>query len=87
MQNSLYYTYTIYDLIWFCWVGFYGISTIVGYLMPNPLNTYIVNIYDLLTHFIDNILKRFKYFYQIQIILFTINPLFATSEVDTIIAI
>ena len=19
-----------------CWVGFYGISTIVGYLMPNP---------------------------------------------------
>ena len=22
---------------WFSWVGFYGISTIVGYLMPNPL--------------------------------------------------
>ena len=22
-------------------VGFYGISTIVGYLMPNPLYTYI----------------------------------------------
>ena len=30
-----------------CWVGFYGISTIVGYLMPNPLYTYISNIYDL----------------------------------------
>ena len=29
------------------WVGFYGISTIVGYLMPNPLDTYISNIYDL----------------------------------------
>ena len=28
-------------------VWFYGISTIVGYLMPNPLYTYISNIYDL----------------------------------------
>ena len=28
-------------------VGFYGISTIVGYLMPNPLYTYILIIYDL----------------------------------------
>ena len=28
------------------WVGFNGISTIVGYLMPNPLYTYILNIYD-----------------------------------------
>ncbi len=28
-------------------LGFYGISTIVGYLMPNPLYTYILNIYDL----------------------------------------
>ena len=27
--------------IWFGLVGFYGISTIVGYLMPNPLYTYI----------------------------------------------
>ena len=27
-------------------VGFYGISTIVGYLMPNPLYTYILNIWD-----------------------------------------
>ena len=25
-------------------VGFYGISTIVGYLMPNPIFTYILNI-------------------------------------------
>ena len=29
-------------------VGFYGISTIVGYLMPNPLYTYMLNIYDLI---------------------------------------
>ena len=27
-------------------VGFYGISTIVGYLMPNPFYPYILNIYD-----------------------------------------
>ena len=25
----------------------YGISTIVGYLMPNPLYTYVLDIYDL----------------------------------------
>ena len=31
-------------LVWFGLVGFYGISTIVGYLMPNPLYTYILNI-------------------------------------------
>ena len=28
-------------------VGFYGISTMVGYLMLNPLYTYILDIYDL----------------------------------------
>ena len=28
-------------------VGFYGISTIVGYLKPNPLYTYILHTYDL----------------------------------------
>ena len=26
---------------------FYDISTIVGYLMPNPIYTYILNTYDL----------------------------------------
>ena len=29
------------------WLGFYGISIIVGYLMPTPLYTYILNVYDL----------------------------------------
>ena len=43
-KSSL-YIYIKY--IWFCLVGFYGISTIVGYLMPNPLYAYILNIYDL----------------------------------------
>ena len=28
-------------------VWFYGISTSVGYLMPNPAYTYILDIYDL----------------------------------------
>ena len=28
-------------------VLFYGMSTIVDYLMPNPVYTYILNIYDL----------------------------------------
>ena len=33
--------------IWFGLVGLYGISTNVGYLMPNPLYTYTLDIYDL----------------------------------------
>ena len=33
--------------MWFGLVGFYGISTIVGYLMPNHLYTYTFNICDL----------------------------------------
>ena len=33
-------------MIRFGLVWFYGISTIVGYLMPNPLYTYILDIYD-----------------------------------------
>ncbi len=35
-------------MIWLGWVKFDGISIIVGYLMPNPLYTYISNIYDLI---------------------------------------
>ena len=31
----------------FGFVVFYGISTIEGYLMANPIYTYIFNIYDL----------------------------------------
>ena len=38
-KSSL-YIYIKY--IWFGLIGFYGISTIVGYLMPNPLYTYIL---------------------------------------------
>ena len=35
------------SLLHFPLVGFYGISSIVGYSMPNPLYTYISNIYNL----------------------------------------
>ena len=39
--------------MWFGLVGFYGISTLVGYFMPNPLYTHISNIYDLVFGFYD----------------------------------
>ena len=34
-----------YGLVWF-----YGISTIEGYLMPNPVYTYILNIFMICKH-------------------------------------
>ena len=34
-------------LVWFGLVWFYGISTIVGYLMPILVYTYILDIHDL----------------------------------------
>ena len=40
-------TFSLYIYIKYIEFGlgkFYGISTIVGYLMPNPLYTYILNI-------------------------------------------
>ena len=44
MPNPFYtYILNIYDLVWF-----YGISTIVGYLMPNPVYSYILDIYNFL---------------------------------------
>ena len=45
------------SLVWFAWVGFYGISSLVRYLVQNPVYTYTLNIYDLWTHFLDNIFK------------------------------
>ena len=43
-KSSL-YIYIKY--IGFGLVRFYGISTIIGFLKPNPFYTYILNIYDL----------------------------------------
>ena len=45
MPNPL-YTYVL-NIYGFDLVGFYGISTIAGYLMPNSIYTYILNTYDL----------------------------------------
>ena len=43
-KYSLYiYIYIYLKCIWFGWVKFYGISTIVGYLMSNPVYTYILD--------------------------------------------
>ena len=39
----LHHCRTYIKYIWFGLTGFYGISTIGGYLMPNPLYTYILN--------------------------------------------
>ena len=42
MSNPLHtYIYIYITYIRFGLVGFYGISTFVGYLIPNPLNIYI----------------------------------------------
>ena len=45
-------------MIWLGWVGFHSLSTIVGHLMPNAIYTYILDIHDLKTHFVDNIFKQ-----------------------------
>ena len=44
MQNHL-LIYIYIDRVSSVW--FYGQSTIVGYLMPNPVYTYILDLYDL----------------------------------------
>ena len=44
--KSSFYIYIKYILCGL--VGFYGISTLVGYFIPNPLYTYMLNIYDLI---------------------------------------
>ena len=47
LVNAKLSLYIYIKYIGFGLVGFYGLSTIVGYLMPNSLYTYILNIYDL----------------------------------------
>ena len=71
--------------MWFGLVAFYGISTIVGYLMPNPLYTYIYymickqNLLNMSKLIFSTQLNDFKYCYQIRIILLTINNLLAQN--------
>ena len=84
------------------WLGldwFYGISTIVGYLIPNPFYTYILNIWFLNTfckwYFLTDLslsvfglqLNGFTYFYLIRIILLTISHLFERSLMFASLAI
>ena len=45
--NAKSFLYICSKYIWFALVGFYGISTTVGYLMSNLFYTYILDIYDL----------------------------------------
>ena len=45
--NAKFSLYIYIKYIGFGLVGFYGISTLVGNLIPNPLYTYILNKYDL----------------------------------------
>ena len=47
LLNAKSFLYIYIKYIWFGLVGFYGILTIMGYLMPNLLYTYILKIYDL----------------------------------------
>ena len=51
------------EVVWFGFNVFYDISTLVGYLMPNPVRAY--------TSSFVFIVKWFKYCYLIVIILFT----------------
>ena len=44
-KSSLYIYIKYVWLVGLGWVGFYGISTIVGFLMPNPVPTYILTVY------------------------------------------
>ena len=67
--KSCFYIFIKY--IWFSFVWFYGISIIVGYLVPNPVFTYILNIYDLVWF-------GLVWFYGISTIegYLTLNPVF-----------
>ena len=48
----------VWNSVWFDLIRFYGISTTFGYLMPNPIYTYTLNIYDLEAHFVDDIFEQ-----------------------------
>ena len=62
-----------------CLVGFYGISTIVGYLIPNFVHAYILNIYDLIItslmclYSFLQIVKWFQFYSRLIICLHRVN--------------
>ena len=47
LSNTKSSLYIYIKYIWFGLVGFYGISTLLVYLMVNPLDSYMLNISDL----------------------------------------
>ena len=49
--NTNYCSYGSIKYICFCMVGFYGMSLIVGYLIPNTLYTHILDIWFVLVWF------------------------------------
>ena len=66
------------------WVGFYGISNIIGYLMPNQLYTYILIIYGwvgfygistIVSHLMPNHLKTYVLNIYIYIYIYIYNLL------------
>ena len=52
-------------MIWFGWVGFYGISTIIGYLMQNSFYTYMLNM--ICKHFVDILKRAWAHFFCTQL--------------------
>ena len=72
MPNLL-YTYIYIRYIGFGLVGFYVISTIVGYLMPNPLYIYIY-IYYIYIYILDFVWFGFVWFYGISTIVDYLMP-------------
>ena len=49
---------------WFRLVGFYGISSNLGYLMPNPVFIYKYKIYDLKARFHDTFLNESEFIFS-----------------------
>ena len=56
LSNAKSSLYIYIKYIWFGFVWLYGISTIVGYFMPNPFYSYIE--YMITKHFVDKIFKQ-----------------------------
>ena len=55
------YTYIYIKYIWFGLVWFYGISTLIDYLIPNPVYIYIYiypDIWFVNEYFVGNILNK-----------------------------
>ena len=73
-KSSLYIKYIGFGL-----VGFYGISTLVGYLMPNPQYTFILNIEFGLVGFygistiVSYLMQNSFYKYILDILLISLN--------------